>query len=877
MKTITAIILTSLLSCFATVQSAEEIVVGGLHGLDPYQSGIEYNISLALSGGGSRGLTVIGILRAFEEKGIRVSAVAGTSMGGIIGGLYAAGYSPDRLASVVRKINFDEMFSNTPARKTMFLTQRQDRDRHLLSVRFDGFVPVIPKALTAGQKLTNILTDLTTGPSYRSSGDFDRLPIPFRTICTDVASGLEVVIDNGSMADAMRATMAFPLAFTGVERDGQLLMDGGMVAPVPVTLAAEIAPPGTFVVAINTTSPLRPREELITPVDIANQVTSIMTADQLRDQLDRADYVITPALGDIRSSDFEHRDSLIELGYEIGLKEADSIISAIQTRKAHVHLMIDTVHVDPTLKPYASEIIPLLAKKQLRRVELVSVLQSIAIAHDLWVLTTRLEPIANDSTNPSPDDCDLTTVTITLSGYPCLPLEDVSFYFSGNSIYDDLTLAEQLATSDALLTPANLQHGLDRILNLYHMNKYNLTDIRNVRIDPNSNTVSIEIDEAIITAVNVANDGRTQDWFIKSYFPLDVGDPYSTSRAARGIANIYGTDLFDRVTIDLKPSDSGALVTIGVVEKKYSQFRFGWHWDDQYASEEFVEYLDDNVFGVGLEYLLHAKLGPDRKSYSLVFKTNRIGSTYLTAQTGIYHRRLDRQSYNPDSSPGSLRRELKTGFEIRLGQQIARLGTVTAGINLEEVKYQDPLTGTESGFGLRIFRIESLVETFDRISFPHSGKKHLFELQFVGKFLGDDVEFTRFFSSIESYFPLIGPLNYHPRVAIGISRSGLPPSEKFHIGGAETFAGYHTDELSGDKTFLLTNELRIKLPLRLYAAARYDLGDVYASTDDIKLSNLRHGFSAWLALDSPLGPIKFGYGINDDDLDRFYFNAGLAF
>ena len=82
----------------------------------------------------------------------------------------------------------------------MFLTQRQDRDRHLLSVRFDGFLPVIPKALTAGQKLTNILTDLTTGPSYRSGGDFDRLPIPFRTICTDVVSGLEVVVSPRSLS-----------------------------------------------------------------------------------------------------------------------------------------------------------------------------------------------------------------------------------------------------------------------------------------------------------------------------------------------------------------------------------------------------------------------------------------------------------------------------------------------------------------------------------------------------------------------------------------------------------------------------------------------------------------------------------------------------
>ncbi|MEW5995634.1 MAG: patatin-like phospholipase family protein, partial [Candidatus Zixiibacteriota bacterium] len=122
----------------------ERVVIGGLDGLDPDDTREHYAVLLALSGGGARGLATIGLLKAFEEKGIDVAAVAGVSMGGIVGGLYAAGYTPEELETLVRDINFDELFSNAPKRTSMFLTQREERERHLMSVRFDGVVPVIP-------------------------------------------------------------------------------------------------------------------------------------------------------------------------------------------------------------------------------------------------------------------------------------------------------------------------------------------------------------------------------------------------------------------------------------------------------------------------------------------------------------------------------------------------------------------------------------------------------------------------------------------------------------------------------------------------------------------------------------------------------------
>ncbi|MFQ5453418.1 MAG: patatin-like phospholipase family protein, partial [Candidatus Zixiibacteriota bacterium] len=172
---IRAIFLIILFSSFS-VNGEDRIVVGGMDGLDPNDFTENYSVLLALSGGGARGLSVIGILKAFEEKNIHIRAVAGTSIGGIIGGLYASGYTPDQLDSIASELDFSNLFSNSPSRKSMFLTQRQSRGRYLLSLRFKGFRPIIPKALTAGQKLTSILTDLTNKVNYHSGLNFSRLP-----------------------------------------------------------------------------------------------------------------------------------------------------------------------------------------------------------------------------------------------------------------------------------------------------------------------------------------------------------------------------------------------------------------------------------------------------------------------------------------------------------------------------------------------------------------------------------------------------------------------------------------------------------------------------------------------------------------------------
>ena len=865
-KTLAVLIFILMLPCLAT--SAEKYKIGGLDGIDPDKEETYHSVLLALSGGGARGLAVIGIIKAFEEKGIKIEAVAGTSMGGIIGGLYAAGYTPDELDSISAELNFDNLFSNSPPRRSMFATQRFDRDRHLISVRFEGVKPVIPKALTAGQELTSLLTELTTKANYTCRSDFRKLDIPYLTISTDIISGNQIVLDSGSIADAMRATMAFPLAFTGVEKDNQLLMDGGMVTPIPVKLARTLTDKTDFVVAINTASRLLPKQDLNDPVDIANQVTTIMTADKLKKELAEADFVIEPPIDDFYSVDFVYKDSLIKIGYDYGLLMADSLISILKEKKEQKKYLINEITFANISNISIDTIEKRLYKKENTIDNIVQQLKQVALENNIFEIEFTVNYV------------DTATINLEIEAIETIPLESTALTFTGNSVFSTEQLISRFIGDASYLTSQQIKQGLENILALYHNNSYDLVNIKQIDFDSKQKTLNIIIDEAIIRRIDIEQNVITKDWFIRSLFPQSVGYPYSTERATQGIRNIYATNLFDRVSIEVEPVDDGLVVKINVEEKAPTQLRLGWHWDDEFESEEFAELMNDNIAGIGLTYILHGRYSQRNQKYRTEFKTDRIFSTLLTSSITVYHNRLDRNRYDINEEEIGTRFERKTGVDLLFGQQLSRLGLVSAGLSVQQVYYTDTTAGNTpifTRFGLRTIKLESRLESFDRIPFTTSGNRHLFQIEFAGKYLGGDIEYTRFYTEHEAYIPLGEYVNWHPHLALGISRAGLPPTEQFYLGGIDSFIGFRTHQLTGDKMFLFSNELRFTLVYDFYLSMRYDLGEVYNSTDQIKLRNLRNAIGAYLSYDSPLGPFTFGYGIVNQDIDRVYLNIGLKF
>ncbi|WP_242204397.1 MULTISPECIES: patatin-like phospholipase family protein [unclassified Pseudomonas] len=274
-------------------------------------------VGLVLSGGAARGLAHIGVLKALEEQGIKIDAIAGTSMGAVVGGLYASGYKIDELEKLALNIDWQAALSDAPPREDVpFRRKQDDRDflvKQKLSFRDDGSLG-LPLGVIQGQNLALLLESLLAHTS--DTRDFDKLPIPFRAVATDISNGEKVVFRKGHLPQVIRASMSIPAVFAPVELDGRLLVDGGMTDNIPLDVAREMGVDVAIVVDIGT--PLRNRKQLTTVVDVLNQSITLMTRSNSEEQLAAlkpSDVLIQPALAAFGVTDFGKAQEMIDAGY----------------------------------------------------------------------------------------------------------------------------------------------------------------------------------------------------------------------------------------------------------------------------------------------------------------------------------------------------------------------------------------------------------------------------------------------------------------------------------------------------------------------------------------------------------------------------------
>jgi NTE family protein len=272
-------------------------------------------IGVVLSGGGARGLTHIGVLKVLEDMRIPVDYITATSMGSIVGGLYAAGYDARALEAEVKKIDWKSMFSDSPPRQDLTLRRKEYDERYSLPFELgyrDGKVQVFKGAI-AGANLELWLHAMTQRDDALPS--FDELSIPFRAVATDMVSGRQVVFRSGPLYQAMRASMSVPGLFAPLELDGRIYGDGGLVNNLPVDVVQAMG--ADVVIAVNIGTPLMTKEQLSSIVGFASQSLNILTEQNVREQLAKLgthDVLIEPDLGDLTFLDFDKATRLIELG-----------------------------------------------------------------------------------------------------------------------------------------------------------------------------------------------------------------------------------------------------------------------------------------------------------------------------------------------------------------------------------------------------------------------------------------------------------------------------------------------------------------------------------------------------------------------------------
>lgn len=274
-------------------------------------------IGLVLGGGGARGYAHVGVLKKLEEMRVPYDYITGTSMGSIVGGFLATGMESEELAKVVRETDWDDMFQDDTAREDIPFRRKDDDNLGLfipkLGVGKDS--ELLPGGVVSGQKVIFMFESVISQRMQVS--DFDQLPIPFRAIATDIITGDMVVLGDGQLSMAMRASMAVPGIFDPVRRDGGLLVDGGLVRNLPVDVARNMG--ADVIIAVDVGTKLMTGDEITNVLSVVSQMSGLLTVRNTDEQIKTlvaGDVLITPDIGtEVSSADFKKLDVAIPIGY----------------------------------------------------------------------------------------------------------------------------------------------------------------------------------------------------------------------------------------------------------------------------------------------------------------------------------------------------------------------------------------------------------------------------------------------------------------------------------------------------------------------------------------------------------------------------------
>lgn len=289
--------------------------------LDLPPAGRAVRVGVALSGGSAKGFAHVGVLRVLEQHGIRVDAVAGTSMGSVVGGLYASGLSVDSIASIIERANWDRLLADNAERDRRFLHQRRFDERAVLNLPVEGGIVSLAAGATHGSNVLR-LAEVITWP-VATVRSFTELRRPFVAVATDIETGEAVTLSRGVLSDGMRASIGIPGAFEPFELDGRLLVDGAVVRNLPAQDARALGV--DFLICSDVSDPLVDREELGSIVEILGQVLSLSMQRSNAEQRELCDLVVRPDIRGLGSRAWERHDDWFERGEAATEEHADAL------------------------------------------------------------------------------------------------------------------------------------------------------------------------------------------------------------------------------------------------------------------------------------------------------------------------------------------------------------------------------------------------------------------------------------------------------------------------------------------------------------------------------------------------------------------------
>lgn len=772
------------------------------------QLALRPGVSLVLSGGGPQGFSHIGVLDVLDSAKVPINLIVGTSVGAAIGGLYAAGYSPAELQDFATRTDWQDVLDlNGDTHREERLLSQKDAESGVLSLRFTGFFePIIPQALSSGQRLTMLLNSMIIKAPGGIAEDFLKdLRVPFIAIATDIVKGERRLLVRGDLTEALRASVTLPLRFDPLSNDTAILMDGGLLANIPTDVAREVG--ASFVVVSNATSKLRSRNELSTPWDVADQVISLMMERQYAAALKQADVVIRPATT-VSANDYSSIAASIEAGRQAARAALPAILAALArsnnpntaysvTDGDTLLPMLQAVRVESGIAPPDSLLsrldrfrgLPLIrhtTETELRRT-IVSAyrLAGYSLAHIASSTIDRQAGTAH--------------YTVDLGQIEQIRVQGNGF------IHPDLILRE------LPFGPRDLFRARDAERALENLSATGLFDYATIRVTYDTTAVDPHAAIVIVTvqprASSVIRLGVLAD--------NDFGAQFSTELANE---NLLGSGLRVSLKGGLGPASRYASFTADAPRLFRSSATL--------LTQVYTNYKDI-------------------PSYSL--------------ETQIAQGRIH------ESQNDVFRESRDLGVRVRAGGQVGRLGAVLGEIRRESQQWfsiQDS-DARRDRLQLTALRGQITLDSRDDRDYPHQGSLGSGYVESALHAMGGEATYTKLYGELEQAIPLSRLHTLIPALAAGYGDL-LPRLEQFSLGGMESFYGLQQYELRGGQIVTASLTYQIAIPHVLFfptfVSVRYDLGGIWPEPAAIKFESLMHGVGAQVGLRTPFGLARFALG-----------------
>jgi outer membrane protein assembly factor BamA len=701
-----------------------------------------------------------------------------------------------------------------------------------------------------------------------------------------------IIIDKGSLSQALRASSSVTFLLEPVEVDSMLLVDGGLVANVPTKAAHELN--SDYKIAVDATSQLRKKDDLDTPLKIADQIVSIPMNLVTEQDLKYADIIIAPKLGERQNDDFSSLDSLITLGYEATIKKIDLIKNDI--------LKYEEKNSCDTLL-YYSNLIPFDKNSEIEKRIFNQLHKSNKISSQDILTSISKEYKRNIYSDISAlliSKNDTTQLKINYKLKPIIKNIDIL----GASKKNRGNISSFM---NPLLTTAycgkNIVEYLVKILSYYRNIGYPFAEIEKIAFNNKTQTLSVTIDEGIVNKIVVSGNKRSKTPLIIRELEIKEGEYLTSAKLSKSLKNLRTTGLFTSVDINIKKENNNNILEITVEDKLTEVARFGMKIDNERFFQVSVDVRNENVLGSGTELGAYFFGGIRNQLVIAEHIANRIFDTYLTYKIKGYYDSRDIYTYSdvPQTNPNKFirknsgeYRQILFGGSLGVGIQAEKFGNLIAEFRYEQNRIFNLTNNVITPYKINIaaLKFSMKIDTQDKYPYPTTGTLlHTF-YETSQKFLGADESYIKYALEYKGYFSFNKSHTIIPKFEIGFADETLPLSQQFAFGGQFSFWGYREYEYRGRQIIIASLAYRYKLPFKLwfdtYISARYNTGSIWEREEEMKFKNFKHAAGIMISWDTPIGPADLGAGKSfevDKNLDNIlvkgetliYFAIGYFF